>query len=104
MIKLLGVFMTAKKKNQPKKECPKTKLTKAEEITKQYTELSKCCSVLASIREEADFRLSMYDGGWRLREAEITSAGIDIEEVYAHIQRLANKRRTELECELAKLE
>ena len=97
--------MKAKKKTAVKKSAPKAKLNKAEEIAKQYGQLGKCCSIMSKISVEPETpMLHMYSGGWRLNEYEIKDAGIDIEEVYAHIQRLANKKRAELECELVKLE
>ena len=88
------------------KKCPETKLLKAEEIAQQYKQLSNCCDVISltmNSKKDNSYN-SYYKGGWRLWENDITSAGIDIEEVYAHITRLANKRRAELECELVKLE
>ena len=108
MFNLIWLTMPTKEKIKPMKKCPKTKLDKAEKITKQYTQLSNCCSVIADLStgktSERHFHRAMYTGGWKLWESDITSAGIDIEEVYEHIRRLANKRRAELECELVKLE
>ena len=94
---------TVKPEPKPKKECPSVKLDKAEQIAKQYKELSKCCEVLADIRKKEDSNFGMYSSGWRLYEFDISAAGIDIEEVYAYIGRLAEKRRIELELELEKL-
>ena len=102
---LLGGSEMAKKK--PEKKCQEVKLTKAEEISKQYNELSKCCSVIASVGAvDDDGIFDMYGrkNGWRLWASDLKSAGIDIEEVYAHIRRLANKRRLDLECDLLRLE
>ena len=98
----LGGLM-AKKQKLP--ECPEKHpgVTKAEKIFKQYEQLSKCCGLLSEAKKQNVYR-SMHTGGWRVWESSITDAGIDVEEVYDHIVRLAHKRKAELELELSKLD
>ena len=96
-----------RKKEQDRKEteCPEKTawLKKAEVVSRQYTQLASCCDVLSRVKGTDDDRL-MVRGGWKLWASDITTAGIDIEEVYEHIGRLARKRKLELEIELRKLD
>ena len=94
---------TVKPEPKPVKECPSVNLDKAEQISKQYKQLGQCCSILADIRPKKRDVYFMSAKDWRIWESEIGAAGIDIEEVYAYIGRLAEKRRIELELELEKL-
>ena len=94
-------------KRKKEKECPaKTPaLNKAAEVSAQYKQLSSCCGVLSKVsKSEIDTHFYMYSGGFRLRAYDITAAGIDIEDVYDHIRKLATKRKLELEIELEKLD
>ena len=101
-----------KKNRQPEVVAKQEKchsLKAAKSISDKYAELKYCCSVLSSINEiENPDGLSRLPGlhsrGWRLWADTITSAGIDIEEVYSFIGDLAKKRKSVIECELAQLD
>jgi purine-nucleoside phosphorylase len=91
-------------------ECGKCKtkektVSRAKEISEQYGQLEKCCGVISSVQKSEDIvGMSMYTGGWRLSGYSVKGAGIDIEDVYNYIEKLARKRKSELEIELEKLE
>ena len=96
----------AAKAEEVAEECPKKSnaVDVAKKISEQYIQLSKCCEIIseASAKCQSEYG-RMYSGGWKVSGYLLDSAGLDIEEVYAHIIRLAHKRKAEIECELAKL-
>jgi hypothetical protein len=91
-------------KKKPK-QCPEStpSLDRAKDISDQYKQLSSCCDVIAEAKCNKHMDL-LYSGGWKMSAYVIGAAGIDIEEVYAHIIKLAQKRKLELELELEKLD
>lgn len=89
-----------------KKECKK--LDKAKDVASKYEQLSKCCEVLSGIQKpKEDDLMSLHrlysNQGWRVWSHTVKGSGIDIEDVYEYIGKLALKRKLELECELSKL-
>lgn len=86
-------------------KCPSEALSGAESIANKYNQLSKCCEILSDVRRKDDDVYGlMYAGGWRVREYQLKSAGINTEEVYKYIKCLAEKKKSELECELRDIE
>lgn len=79
-------------------------ISKAKEIAEKYKQLKECCSILSRVGIDEDRMLSMHSGGWRVDAYTIKSAGIDRDDVYEYIKKLATKRKAELECELAKVD
>lgn len=105
-MKLFKSKKKAVKVEEVAEECPKKSnaIDNAKKISEQYSQLSKCCEVISDAADsDLDRGSYMYSGGWRLTASLVKRSGIDIEEVYAHIARLAHKRKAEIECELAKL-
>ena len=107
------MFENMFKSKEPKQEKPKEiqkeepkVFSRSEAISKTYKQLTDCCTVLSEVNKPEDSHafMSMHTGGWRIWEHTITNAGIDIEEVYAFIESLAQDRKLELERELAKIE
>jgi len=89
-------------RKKDKKECPSLKTAKS--VSKKYAQLENCCAVLSRIDTPESSSFLSYSGGWRLWAYTVTSAGIDIEEVYTFIGDLAKKRKQIIECELAQLD
>ena len=97
-----------KEQDRKETECPEKTagVKKAERVAAQYQQLSRCCALLSAVadKERNVHGAFIYGSSWRVGAYDITTAGIDIEEVYEHIGRLARKRKLELEIELGKLD
>jgi len=94
-------------KKEKKKPVEKhKKITRAEEIAKKYGELSNCYKVISETQltdDDCIYR-RRYAGVWGVLEHKIKDAGIDVEDIYHYVAKLARKRKAALECELAKLD
>ena len=73
-------------------------LEKAKSVAEKYASLSSCCTLLSEIdveQEEGVFYPSR-SGGWRVYTSQLKSAGIDLDDIYAHIKSLVLKKKNEL--------
>jgi hypothetical protein len=80
------------------------KLNKAEEIVRQYDQISKCYKVLSEIKSNGKGLDDGFSQGWRVWEHTIKESGIDIEGIYDFIGQLAIVRKEELQRILIKYE
>ena len=94
--------MLFKKKEDVEAE-PCSDLSKAKDVSEKYSQLSKCCEVLAEVDLEENDLVDIYRQGWKFSAYAIKLSGIDINEVYDYIKILAIKRKEEIEAELTQL-
>ena len=90
------------------KAVKETPLEKAEKIIEQYKQLEYCCGVIKDVKGEYYDRPypMVYggDGGWKLSRHKLENAGIDVEDIYDYMEKLAKKKKAEIEAEISKLE
>jgi len=78
-------------------------IRRAREVAEKYKQMQECCTILSKIVTEPGNTRSSYSHGWRIWEYNVTGSGIDVEEVYEFIGKLAIKRKAEIERDLAKI-
>lgn len=77
-------------------------LATAKIISEKYGQIGKCCEIISSIASPDDeLGFFMRNGGWKTYASTIKAAGIDINDVYAYINQLAEAKKAQLENELA---